>query len=65
MTTETTRENRLRRMAKRQGLYITKSRTSDGYMLVDANINCIVAGGSPIPYNLSLDDVESYLREEG
>jgi hypothetical protein len=62
------RENRLRRMAKRQGLTVLKSRRRDpraidygGYMLVDARTNLVVAGGSPHPYSLDLDEVEAHL----
>jgi len=57
---EPVRENRLRRMAKRQGLRLRKSR-DDGYMIVDPSINAVVCGGSPIPFCLSLDDVEEWL----
>ena len=68
---EKVRENRLRRMGERQGLRLSKSRRRDpraldygGYMLIDIYTNAVVAGGSPIAYTLSLDDVESYLTEE-
>jgi hypothetical protein len=74
MTTkaERTRENRLRRMAERQGLQIAKSRRRDvravgygGFMLIDASTNGIVWGGDwQLPdgcYALDLDDVEAYL----
>lgn len=68
MTDEKIRENRLRRMAARQGLQIVKSRRRDaraidfgGYMLVDPQTSAVVAGASPIAYNLSIDDVEDYL----
>ncbi len=59
------RENRLRRMAWRQGLLLRKSRRRDpraldygAYWLVDASINGIVAGGQ---FGVSLDDIEDYL----
>jgi hypothetical protein len=69
MTAEKVRENRLRRMAERQGLALVKSRRRDTrasdygmYMLVDAFNNSVVAGtaatGRP---NFTLDDVEGYL----
>ena len=61
------RENRLRRMAKRRGLVLTKSRRRDpraydfgGYMLVDFN-GRVVAGTAPHDFALDLDDVESFL----
>jgi hypothetical protein len=64
-----TREQRLRRMADRQGLALRKSARRDpraidygGYMLVDLATNSVVAGtgalGRP---HWSLDDVEAYL----
>ncbi len=48
------RENRLRRMAERQGCRLVKSRRRDpralgfgGYMLIDARDNVALLGGSP------------------
>lgn len=65
------RENRLRRMAARQGLRLEKSRRRDpraldygGWMIVDLRSNAVVAGGSPIPFRLSLDDVEAWLTDD-
>jgi len=65
---EKTRENRLRRAAARQGLRIKKARRRDplgyrfgGYMLIDSSTDAVVAGGSPIPYGLTVDGVEEYL----
>ncbi|HWK18748.1 MAG TPA: hypothetical protein VNR66_14950, partial [Solirubrobacteraceae bacterium] len=50
-TAERTREQRLRRMADRQGLRLEKSRTRDpraidygGWMIVDLATNAVVAG---------------------
>lgn len=70
MTAEKVRENRLRRMAERQGLRLLKSRRRDeraidygGFMLVDAETGLAIAGGSPVPYFLSADDVEAWLTE--
>jgi hypothetical protein len=68
-TAEKVRENRLRRMAGRQGLELKKSRTRDprayqygGYMLVDIDLNAVVAGTEVgLGYELTLDDVEAYL----
>lgn len=64
------RENRLRRMAQRQGLRLDKSRRRDPraadygcYMIVDAATNMAVAGSGPIGPSLGLDDVELYLTE--
>lgn len=67
------RENRLRRMADRQGLRLTKSRTRDPngmdfglYALID-----IQTGGAthaPLAgrwvHTLTLDDVEEYLKAD-
>jgi hypothetical protein len=65
------RENRLRRMAARQGLRLEKSRRRDtraidfnGYMLVDVRLNGVVCGGEPFPYSATLDDVEAYLMRD-
>ncbi len=33
-------------------------------MLVDAERNFVVAGGSPFEFSLSLDDVEAWLKQE-
>ena len=66
---EKVRENRLRRMAERQGLRLVKSRRRDPraidfgcWMIVDPAINAVVAGtevvGRP---HWSLDDVERFL----
>ena len=71
-TTEKVRENRLRRMADRQGLVLVKSRRRDPrafdygrWMLVDAASNGVVAGtaGTGRP-EFSLDDVEDYLTDD-
>lgn len=69
MTTEKSRETRLRRMADRQGLRLEKSRRRDpravdfgAYMLVDMQTNAVVAGTGEIGRpHWSLDDVERYL----
>lgn len=64
-TAEKVRENRLRRMAQRQGMALRKSRRRDPraldyglYWLVDADRNLIVAGGA---HGLTLDEVERHL----
>lgn len=61
------RENYLRRMAKRQGLELEKSKAKkwsienhQGYRVVDPQFNRIEAGEK---FNLSLDEVEKYLTE--
>ena len=62
------REARLRRRAARNGLIVRKSRLrgtphSDdhgGYMILDANLNAIVAGQR---FDLDLDDVEGCLPD--
>jgi hypothetical protein len=63
-------EDRLRRMARRQGLMLLKSRIRDqrargyaGYMLADEN-NHLVAGGDSYAYSMSIDEVERYLTGE-
>ena len=67
MTSISMREQRLRREAKKQGLIATKGRKCnpypDGWMIVDANTNFICAGGYPMPYNLTLEEAESYIFE--
>jgi len=63
-------ENRLRRMAQRQGLRLAKSRRRDPrawdyntYMLVDVATTGIVASGSQSGYGLGLDDIEKELTK--
>lgn len=60
-------ENYLRRLAKKQGLTLKKSRAQTfsndnegGYMIIDSSTNSIVYGDR---WQLSLDDVEKYLSE--
>ncbi len=64
---EKTRENKLRRQAKRLGLAVTKSRVREfhvddhgGYQIVDLYRNALVRGKR---YELDLDDVAAYLAE--
>jgi hypothetical protein len=66
-----TRETRLRRMAKRQGLRLHKSRRRDPhasdygvYALVDEETSFIVAGADSGRFGFSLDDVETHLKGE-
>lgn len=63
------REAKLRRIARRQGFLLKKSRRRNpeaidfaGYMLVNDR-NCCVLGGSPYGFCSSLDDVEYYLSD--
>ena len=71
MTTDKSREARLRRMAARQGLILQKSRRRDpralgygGYMLVDASANAVVYGELDSPNALTLDEAEAWLKGE-
>jgi hypothetical protein len=68
MTTEKSREDRLRRTAERQGLRLAKCRRRDPraigfgtYMLVDQNNN-IVAGDTQNGYGMDLDAIEKALK---
>ena len=63
-------ERRARRVAKAQGYSLVKSRARDprsyqfgGYMIVDDHLNAVVAGGSPLAYSMTLDDVVDWLEE--
>lgn len=64
------RENRLRRMAQRQGLALSKSRRRDpyaidfgDYYLWDPDTNAMVYG-EPGRVPLDLDDIEAYLTSD-
>ena len=68
---EKVQENRVRRMAERQGLKLVKSRRRDPralgfgkYMLVDAHTNAVVAGEIDSSKALDLDQVETYLTSD-
>jgi len=63
-TTTTPRESRFRRSLAKDGMILRKSRSRtwtvdnhQGYMIVDADRNAVVAGGR---FDLSLDDVEQW-----
>ena len=65
------RENRLRRMAQRQGLRLEKSRLRDpraigygGYLLIEVKSNLVMYGDNPYPYCCHLDDIAWYLAPE-
>jgi hypothetical protein len=73
MAEEKVRENRMRRMAERQGLELRKSRRRDPraldygtYALVNPRENVVVAGvGGTGRYEFTLDDVEAFLTGDG
>ena len=63
------RENRLRRVAKRRGLRLLKSRLKDpkavgfgGFMLIDVGTNVAVLGEQPYKFSCSLETIESFLN---
>ena len=70
------RENRLRRMAERQGYRLMKSPRRDshardygGYALVNPSIpvnrpGFVLQGGKPFMFSADLDDIETYLTME-
>jgi hypothetical protein len=72
-TKKKVRENRLRRIADRQGLKLSKSRRRDpravdygGYMLTDQRSGMVVYGSSSgFAYQADLDDIENYLEGNG
>jgi hypothetical protein len=64
------RENRLRRLAKRRGYRLSKSRVRDkaalgygGYMLIAAFGNLVMLGADPYSFSATLEDVEGYLNQ--
>lgn len=68
MADEKVRENRLRKMAKRQGYELQKSRRRDpraidygGWMIVDPDSNGVVEGSN---YSMDLDAIEEWLLSE-
>jgi hypothetical protein len=71
---EKVRENRLRRMADRQGLRLLKSRVRDPrsidfgiYWLTDVQVGGLVLGRTPGDYHYAaadLDDIEHYLTQD-
>jgi hypothetical protein len=67
-TADQARENRLRKMAERQGLALSKSRTQDPraidfarYMLTDLHEKRAVLGGGTFAHSATLDEVEAFL----
>jgi hypothetical protein len=70
-TAAKTQENRVRRMAERQGLQLQRSRRRDPrardygrYRIVDLATNSVVAGGQAADYSLDLEDAERYLTSD-
>jgi hypothetical protein len=65
---EDVREDRLRRLAERQGLTLLKAPQRDPrvsshgtYMLVETDTASVKASGSPAGYGLTLDEIEDVL----
>lgn len=64
------KEGSLRQSLKRMGYRLKKNRIKDplvpgfgGYMILDLGTNCVVMGASPFSFSLTLDDVESFIRD--
>jgi hypothetical protein len=72
MVSEKAKENRLRRMADRQGLRLLKARSRDPraidfgcYALADLGTNAIVFGVSTIGrFDASIQEIEHYLTSD-
>jgi hypothetical protein len=69
--TDKVRENRLRRVASRQGMTLQRSRRRDEracdhglYRLVDTVTNVVVAGSGAFNFTMTLDDVEAWLNSD-
>ncbi len=65
------RENRLRRMAERQGYALRKSRRRDpraldygGYMLTKVKTDEPIFGAGDFPFSATLDDIEAFLTRD-
>ena len=68
---EKVRENRLRRMARRQGYALVKSRSRDPramdydrWMINDPDSNTVVAGELSSPRAMTADQVEAWLMSD-
>lgn len=68
--TDKVRENRLRRMAERQGLRLVKSRRRDPqavdygtYGLIDPFLNAWILADPNFGYGHSLDEIAEYLSD--
>jgi hypothetical protein len=64
------REQRVRRLARRYGLRLEKSRLrtpqargDGGYRLCNAQHAAVVYGGIPFEYCATLDEIERFLRQ--
>ena len=62
-------ENRIRRALERRGLKLQRSRRRDpkardfgGCQIVDPVTKVVVAGDDPLPFSMSLDEVELWLK---
>lgn len=64
--TEKSRENKLRRTARKKGYYATKGKDAcggDGWMILDRHNNIAIAGYSP-EYSMSLEEAEAFVYGE-
>jgi hypothetical protein len=66
---EAARLRRLRRTAGRHGLAILaagkpSSKVSGGYMISNDEQHHVLVGDKPVPYAMTLDEVEAYLEAE-
>jgi hypothetical protein len=66
------RERRLRRAAHARGYRLVRLRRPaprashhSGYLLIDAEHDLVVLGGEPEPFSSTLDDVDSFLMDNG
>lgn len=71
VNTDKIRENRLRRMAERQGFRVTKSRRRDPravdyglYNIIDPELNAVIAGVGLRDHSMTLGDVEEWLTSD-
>ena len=60
----------IRRKLMQMGRYLTKSRRRDpnaldfgGYMICDIETDGVVAGAEPIPFSMTLDEVEGWVND--
>jgi hypothetical protein len=61
---------RFRRILARRGMSLVKSKRRNpqafdygGFMIVDISTNAVVAGADPLPFCMSIDDVEAWLKD--
>ena len=57
---DSSRERHLRQSAKKLGILVQKR--DNGYMLIDARTNGVIAGSDPVAYSLSIDQAEEEIR---